>query len=225
MTPRQQAKSWELRAVTSLSRLWQQLGKKAEAQQMLRRSTAGSPKGVIRKIGKRPRRCSRSWIIEPLAQWITGALTQVAWLPTPDYLGNRGWLPVYPFNNVPWTSASTPTMPLSCGGRAFEHFLIEEVRAYLSYTERYLPLSFWRTSTGLEVDLIIGGLDLAIELKATAAADERHTKGLRALLADQRVKNAIVMSLDPAPRQLPDGIIVYPWQMFCQKLWAGDFAL
>ncbi len=110
-------------------------------------------------------------------------------------------------------------------GRAFEHFLIEEVRAYLSYAERYLPLSFWRTSTGLEVDLLIGGLALAIEFKATPAVDERHTKGLRALLADQRVKNAIVVSLDPVPRQLSGGIIVYPWQMFCQKLWAGDFAL
>jgi predicted ATPase len=31
----QQAKSWELRAVMSLSRLWQQQGKKNEAQQML----------------------------------------------------------------------------------------------------------------------------------------------------------------------------------------------
>jgi predicted ATPase len=32
---RQQAKSWELRAVMSLSRLWQQQGKKKEARQML----------------------------------------------------------------------------------------------------------------------------------------------------------------------------------------------
>ncbi len=32
---RQQAKSWELRAVISLARLWQQQGKKAEARQML----------------------------------------------------------------------------------------------------------------------------------------------------------------------------------------------
>jgi hypothetical protein len=32
---RQQAKAWELRAATSLSRLWQQQGKRAEARQLL----------------------------------------------------------------------------------------------------------------------------------------------------------------------------------------------
>jgi len=32
---RQQAKSWELRASTSLARLWQQQGKQAEAHQLL----------------------------------------------------------------------------------------------------------------------------------------------------------------------------------------------
>ena len=32
---RQQAKSWELRAATSLSRLWQQQGKRAAARQLL----------------------------------------------------------------------------------------------------------------------------------------------------------------------------------------------
>ena len=32
---KQQAKSWELRAVTSLARLWQQHGKKAEAHKLL----------------------------------------------------------------------------------------------------------------------------------------------------------------------------------------------
>jgi predicted ATPase len=31
----QQAKSWELRSSTSLARLWQQQGKKAEARQLL----------------------------------------------------------------------------------------------------------------------------------------------------------------------------------------------
>ena len=35
MARRQQAKSWELRAAVSLSRLWQQQGKRAEARELL----------------------------------------------------------------------------------------------------------------------------------------------------------------------------------------------
>ena len=35
MARRQQAKSWELRAATSLSRLWQRQGKRAEARLLL----------------------------------------------------------------------------------------------------------------------------------------------------------------------------------------------
>ena len=108
-------------------------------------------------------------------------------------------------------------------GRAFEHFLIEEIRAYQSYRERFLPLSYWRTSTGLEVDLIIGELDAAIEFKARGQIDERDTKGLRALLEDQKVKNAIIVSLDKAKRILSPGIMVYPWQTFCEELWSGAF--
>jgi predicted ATPase len=34
-TTESQAKSWELRAATSLSRLWQQQGKRAEARELL----------------------------------------------------------------------------------------------------------------------------------------------------------------------------------------------
>jgi uncharacterized protein len=109
-------------------------------------------------------------------------------------------------------------------GRAFEHFLIEEIRAYLHYRERFLPLSYWRTSTGFEVDLIVGDLELAIEFKAVSAADERHTKGLRALREEHRVKDALIVSLDPIRRRLADGITVYPWQEFCQALWADEFA-
>ena len=66
-------------------------------------------------------------------------------------------------------------------GRAFAHFLIEEIRAYLSYTEKILSLSYWKTRTGLEVDLIVGDLDLAIEFKATENIKQNHLKGLRAL--------------------------------------------
>jgi hypothetical protein len=43
---RQSAKTFELRASTSLARLWRDQGKRDQARQ----STAGSPKGLIRAI-------------------------------------------------------------------------------------------------------------------------------------------------------------------------------
>jgi predicted AAA+ superfamily ATPase len=106
-------------------------------------------------------------------------------------------------------------------GRAFEHFLIEETRAYLAYEEKHLPIAYWRTSTGLEVDLIVGAIDLAIEFKATPRIDERHTKGLLALMEDQPVKRAMVVSLDESRRLLQHNIEVLPWRDFCSMLWEG----
>ena len=47
-------------------------------------------------------------------------------------------------------------------GRAFEHFLLNEVRAWLAYRGRDRSLAFWRTSSGHEVDLVVGELDLAL---------------------------------------------------------------
>jgi hypothetical protein len=70
--------------------------------------------------------------------------------------------------------------------------------------------------------VIVGDLDMAIECKATTHVDERHLTGLRALQADQPVRQAIVVSLDATPRQLTPHIVVYPWQVFCQQLWAGE---
>ena len=54
---RQQAKSWELRAAMSLSRLWQRQGKRAEAHSCSPRSTAGSRKALTRSTSRRPRHC------------------------------------------------------------------------------------------------------------------------------------------------------------------------
>jgi predicted ATPase len=45
----QQAKSWELRAATSLARLWQRQGKRREARELLAPpSTPGSPRASTR---------------------------------------------------------------------------------------------------------------------------------------------------------------------------------
>ena len=45
------------------------------------------------------------------------------------------------------------------------------------YEQLDLPLTFWRTSSGFEVDLIVGLLELAIECKSTREVRTADLKG------------------------------------------------
>lgn len=108
-------------------------------------------------------------------------------------------------------------------GHFFEHFLIEETRACLSYRNSDAPLFFWRTSTGLEVDLVIGNRDVAVEFKSSDRISEFDAKGLRAFLEDGPAKHRLLVCRIEAPRQLDKEILAIPWQVYCQRLWSGDF--
>jgi uncharacterized protein len=107
-------------------------------------------------------------------------------------------------------------------GNAFEHFLIEEIRAYLSYHEKEQPLSFWRTASGYEVDLIIGQLEVALEIKSAKNISQKHLKGLRALKEEHPVKRSLLVSREESQRRTSDGIELMHWKEFCQQLWAGE---
>ena len=107
-------------------------------------------------------------------------------------------------------------------GGAFEHVLIEEVRAYNAYSERHAPLTYWRTSTGFEVDLVVSALELAIEFKSSAHVREDAARGLRALAGEHRVRKSIVVSMDARARELEGGVLVLPWREFLERLWAGE---
>jgi predicted AAA+ superfamily ATPase len=67
----------------------------------------------------------------------------------------------------------------------FEQWVINEVRAYLSYQHSELKCFFWRTERGeFEVDLLLArGHEpkIAIEIKAKNQISEQDLKGLRAL--------------------------------------------
>ena len=45
-------------------------------------------------------------------------------------------------------------------GKSFEQFICMELRAYLSYRRKKLPLTYWRSKSGHEVDLLIGTPDI-----------------------------------------------------------------
>lgn len=106
-------------------------------------------------------------------------------------------------------------------GPAFEHFIINEVRAFQSYHRTMGSLHYWRTKTGFEVDLIIDG-QIAVEIKSTQSASEKHFRGLKALREEGICRRFYLVTRDPEPRFLAkEGIHILPWEQFCQLLWQG----
>jgi predicted AAA+ superfamily ATPase len=103
-------------------------------------------------------------------------------------------------------------------GFAFEHFILLEIRAYLTYTRSLQQINYWRSTSQFEVDFIIGN-ELAIEVKSSDLITERHTKGLLALKEEGIVKKYIVVSNDPEKRTLKNGIEIYPYELFLKELW------
>ena len=110
-------------------------------------------------------------------------------------------------------------------GKSFEQYILMELKAYQAYKNPELPITFWRTSTGREVDFILGEKDLAIEVKGSSRVHEGDTASLCALLEDGPVKKRVIVCLEKQPRIFGGGIEVLPWQNFVQKLWAGNFSL
>ncbi|MCC6764335.1 MAG: ATP-binding protein [Deltaproteobacteria bacterium] len=107
-------------------------------------------------------------------------------------------------------------------GKSFEHYLLMELRAYQAYRAPDLELSFWRTSSGLEVDFVLGAMEVAVEVKSSARVHDGDLRGLRALKEEHRVRRAVMVCLEHTPRTLADGIEVLPWKLFLDALWAGD---
>lgn len=107
-------------------------------------------------------------------------------------------------------------------GKSFEHFILNEILAYRRHISPDLDLHYWRTSTGQEVDFILGDMDAAIEAKGGSRIHDGDLKGLRALAEDVKVRRRILVSLEKHARTLDDGIEILPWRTFIEKLHAGE---
>jgi len=105
-------------------------------------------------------------------------------------------------------------------GNALEHLIVSEVRAYLSYCRLAHELSYWRTTSQYEVDLLIGK-KVAIEIKSTSSVTDRTLKGLKALKEEGIFTRYIVVSLDPERRVIDDTFEIFPVKQFLAELWRG----
>jgi predicted AAA+ superfamily ATPase len=105
-------------------------------------------------------------------------------------------------------------------GRAFEHFMILEIRAYLSYRRKDHRMSYWRSTSQFEVDCIIGN-EIACEFKSSHCVTEKHLKGLKALREENKIRKFCIVSQD-VHRRILDGITIYPWKYFLERLWSDQ---
>ena len=106
-------------------------------------------------------------------------------------------------------------------GHAFEHFIIMELIAYIGYNHKEEQLSYWRTHTGVEVDVVIGNAKLAIEIKSADEIAKRHMKGLKSFGDDYPDCRKIIVSLDRINRKEDDIELIYVHD-FLKMLWNDE---
>lgn len=104
-------------------------------------------------------------------------------------------------------------------GHALEQFIFMEIRAWRSYRRDDRPFGFWRTTSGMEVDFLLGS-EVAIEVKATAGATRADTRGLADIADEARFRRRILVCREPV-RRIVDGIEILPVHSFLEELWAG----
>ena len=105
-------------------------------------------------------------------------------------------------------------------GEAFETFLMHELACRSDYVSG-APLSFWRSTSGFEVDFIIGD-HTAVEVKAKENVAPQDLKSLRALGEEKQFKRYLCVCLEPRSREV-DGIRILPFAEFLASLWAGEY--
>jgi predicted AAA+ superfamily ATPase len=106
-------------------------------------------------------------------------------------------------------------------GKALEHFVLMELRAHAAYRELDHPIEFWRTKSGQEVDFVLGGGEIAIEVKGTSRVDPRDLRSLQVFIERHAPRKAIVICNERRARER-DGIQILPIQRFLKDLWGGS---
>lgn len=106
-------------------------------------------------------------------------------------------------------------------GKAFEHFIFMELTAFREYKRKDFEINYWRTKSGLEVDFVLAGGEVAIEVKGTSRVDSTDMRGIRSFVNQYKPKKAMVVSNQREAHMIGD-IRVVPWQDFLSSLWQGE---
>lgn len=106
-------------------------------------------------------------------------------------------------------------------GHAFEHLIIQEIVAYLGYTNSDEELTYWHTYENLEVDAVIGDARVAIEIKSKEHIDHDDKKDVTEFAKEHPDTKQIIVSRDRISRRSGDVDLYYVTDFF-KALWAGE---
>lgn len=104
-------------------------------------------------------------------------------------------------------------------GKALEHFIFSEVKAYRSYSELGFRMNFWRTKSGLEVDFVLGNGEVAIEIKGSSSIASTDLRSMKAFIDEYKPKKAIIVCNEQQARKVSGKIDILPWKKFLHRLW------
>ncbi|MCY4157359.1 MAG: AAA family ATPase [Gammaproteobacteria bacterium] len=110
-------------------------------------------------------------------------------------------------------------------GPLLETFVINELRAYLSYRNLYYPLRYWSSYNGVEADIVLETARgfVVIEIKAANRWEKKFQRGLKIAaerLGERKTRRYGVYL--GARTLLLDNVRVYPVRDFLAELWDGD---
>ena len=105
-------------------------------------------------------------------------------------------------------------------GEVFETYLMHELISYSDYVSGE-NLSYWRSTSGFEVDFIIGD-HTAVEVKAKENLSASDLKPLHALSEEKKLKRYLCVSLEPRRRRFEE-VMVLPYRDFLEALWNGEY--
>lgn len=106
-------------------------------------------------------------------------------------------------------------------GHAFEHLIMQEIVAYLAYTNSDEELTYWHTYENIEVDAIIGDARVAIEIKSTDHVDHGDKNGILEFAKEHPNAKQILVSRDRISRRSGNVDLYYVTDFF-KALWAGE---
>jgi len=111
-----------------------------------------------------------------------------------------------------------------CYGKLFETFIVQELIKLNDYTEAGYKFSYWRTNTGLEVDMILSkGFNqppIAVEIKSSTAPVLSDLHALRSFQSENKTAALYCLSNSPQPYTL-ENIKVFPWREGIKKIFSG----